>query len=151
MPQPKKRLRPTLSQQRGFTLIELLVVIVILSLLAVFVAPNVLRNVDEAEVETTKNQVASFKETCKIFILKHRRIPENWEELYQSVDGKPALLDLEEDPTDAWGNVYELREHPEKTKQVLIVSAGPDGEFDTEDDITSDNFRKYKLPDAGDQ
>ena len=46
--------------RRAFTLIEVLVVIVVIAVLATFVAPNLFRNVNDARVATAKAQIESF-------------------------------------------------------------------------------------------
>jgi len=48
-----------------------------------------------------------------------------------------GYLETTEIPKDGWGNdfIYEL--YPERGKQFVIRSAGPDGEEGTEDDLLS--------------
>ena len=45
------------STRRAFTLIEVLVVIVVIAVLASFVAPSLFRNVNDARVATAKAQI----------------------------------------------------------------------------------------------
>lgn len=47
--------------RRGFTLIEILVVIVVIAILASVVAPSIMGNVDDARVNTAKNQMKVFE------------------------------------------------------------------------------------------
>ncbi len=52
--------RAARAGRRGFTLIEILVVIVVIAILASVVAPEVMRNVDDARWNTAKSQIGTF-------------------------------------------------------------------------------------------
>jgi hypothetical protein len=76
--------------------------------------------------------------------------PESFEELIEpdEANGGDPWLKTDQIPLDPWGEEYVLEPHPERRNRVLISSAGPDREMRTDDDITTDNMRSYKLPGA---
>lgn len=144
------RTRPT---RRGFSLIELLIVIAILLAIGGLVAIN-LRPQQEAAVEDlARQQINTFEQSLKLFQLAHDRFPSEDEGL--SVLWSSSNLDDEEDeanwsilleepaPEDNWGNewVY-IFPSEERPGFYEIRSNGPDGEPDTDDDISSlDRFK----------
>lgn len=69
---PTRHIRPTRS---AFTLIEVLVVIVIIAVLASFVAPNVFRHVDTAKSVTAQAQIASLSAALDAYRLDNGRYP----------------------------------------------------------------------------
>ena len=64
----------------------------------------------------------------RAFLLTEKRLPTSLEEL---VTGN-ILPDL---PNDPWNKAYELRVIEKKSHRFHVVSAGPDGKFDTADDV----------------
>ena len=82
----------------GFTLIELLVVLVILGLLAAFVAPQVLKYLSKAKTDVAKAQVVNIASILDLYKLEVGRYPDQQE-------GLDALL---EQPPDAprWNGPY---------------------------------------------
>lgn len=74
---------------RGFTLLELLVVIVIIGLLAGYVAPRYFSQVGKSEVQVAKAQIESFEKALDLYRLDNRRFPSAEQGLKALVD-KPA-------------------------------------------------------------
>ncbi|MDA1193663.1 MAG: type II secretion system protein GspG [Planctomycetota bacterium] len=72
-------------------------------------------------------QVGSY---VRVFVLNKKRMPVDLNELV-SEDIAASV------PRDPWGASFRLHVLDEKTREFLIISAGPDGEFNTEDDIVS--------------
>jgi general secretion pathway protein G len=124
-------------RQGGFTLVEIMVVIVILGMLVAIVAPNVLGSAARAEVETAKIEVGKIAETVESFFITNRRMPEGIEELIREDDkGQAWLKGYTEVPIDPWSNPYVLIPG-EHRGTFEVISWGPDGVEDTEDDISS--------------
>lgn len=140
-PQPS----PRQAKQRGFTLLEIMVVIVILGLLASFIVPNLMGNKDKADRQKAVSDIVALENALDMYRLDNGRYPNNQQGLAALI-AKPTTPPtprnypeegyLRRLPQDPWGNDYQLR-NPGKTSKIEIVSAGQDGEFDTEDDITN--------------
>jgi general secretion pathway protein G len=108
-------------KQRGFTLLELLVVIVIIGLLAGYVAPRYFAQVSKSEVQVAKAQIESFEKALDQYRLDKRRYPSPEEGLGAI---RPYLKkDL---PNDPWGRPYVYRV-PGQKGEFEIVSYGRDG------------------------
>jgi len=130
------------KKERGFTLLELLVVLVILSLLAALVVPNIIGRTDEAKIKTAKIQLKELKRALDMYRLDNGTYPTTEQGLKALVikpdippEPKKWKQYIESLPKDPWGNdyiyIYPSEKHPYKLK-----SKGPDGEIGTEDDIS---------------
>jgi hypothetical protein len=65
-----------------------------------------------------------------VFLLTENRFPTSLQELVEKdVTGNV--------PKDPWGRDYALRVLDETKRKFAVVSSGPDGRFDTPDDIRS--------------
>ena len=118
---------------RGFTLIELLVVVVIIGLLAGFVAPRYFGQVGKSEVAVAKAQIDALEKALDQFRLDTGHYP-------SSEQGLKALLDRPANepkwagpylrkavPLDPWGKEYVYKIPGEKT-DFELVSYGRDGQ-----------------------
>ena len=77
-----------MSRCKGFTLLELLVVIVIIGLLAGYVAPRYFAQVGKSEVQVARAQIDSLEKALDQYRLDKRRYPTAEEGL--GVVAKPA-------------------------------------------------------------
>jgi len=109
------------SAARGFTLLELLVVIVIIGLLAGYVAPRYFSQVSKSEIQVAKAQIESFGKALDQYRLDTRRYPTNEEGLQALA---PYLRKAV--PNDPWGRPYVYRT-PGGKGDYEIVSYGRDG------------------------
>ncbi|UCD58521.1 MAG: prepilin-type N-terminal cleavage/methylation domain-containing protein, partial [Candidatus Hydrogenedentota bacterium] len=57
------------KSERGFTLIELMVVIVIIGILAAYIAPKFIGRTEDAKINAAKAQIRSFETGLKLFRL----------------------------------------------------------------------------------
>ena len=104
--------------RQGFTLIEILV----------------------ARVATTRSLIKSVDDALVTYNSKHGgKYPDTLDVLTQETDDADAIL--QGGIEDPWGN--ELKYEKRGKKRPLLTSAGPDGEFGTDDDIT--NLDKDKI------
>lgn len=137
--------RNLFRKRRGFTLMELLLVMAILVIMASLVGFAFLGAQKDATSDATRHQISTLKTACKAYKMKMLSFPSNLQDLVQ----KPAnvssakwtrpFLDLDTLPADLqirdpWGNQFEYRAD-EQNDRVYIVSAGPDGSMNTDDDI----------------
>ena len=142
----KNKNRSAVVQKRGFTLLELLVVIVIIGLLAAFVAPKYFGQIGKSKIQTTKAQIDAFDKAIDQFRIDTGHFPMteqglnilfsapgNTEPLWHGPYLKKGV------PADPWGNAYHYTA-PGKTPGVdyEIVSYGEDGK-DGNDDISNLN------------
>jgi len=126
-----KRHQP-LAATRGFTLLELLVVIVIIGLLAAYVAPRYFSQVGKSEVQVTKAQIEALDKALDVYRLDNRRYPSTEQGLKALVE-KPANEPnwkgpylKKAIPIDPWGNAFIYRQ-PGKQRDFDLMSYGRDG------------------------
>lgn len=136
-------------RRQAFTLLELMIVLVILVLLIAAVGPSLLGKKKKADINLTRIQIDSFESALQDYYLDMRKFP-------ATEDGLQALLEqpsdesaarkwagpyLDDDvlPLDPWDNPYEYEYPPANNTRDIpdIWSNGPDGEADTDDDITN--------------
>src|SRR4051794_31327084 len=116
----------------GFTLLELLVVVLIIGLLAGFVAPRYFGQVGKSEVAVAKAQIDSLEKALDQFRLDTGHYPSGEQGLKALVDkpvnepkwAGPYLRKAV--PLDPWGKEYVYKIPGEKT-DFELVSYGRDG------------------------
>jgi general secretion pathway protein G len=106
---------------RGFTLLELLVVIVIIGLLAGYVAPRYFSQVGKSEIQVARAQIDALEKALDQYRLDNRRYP-TAEEGLAAVEPylKKAL------PNDPWGRPYMYRVTGQRV-EYEVFSYGRDG------------------------
>jgi general secretion pathway protein G len=118
----------------GFTLLELLVVIVIIGLLAAFVAPKYFGQIGRSKIQITKAQIESFEKGLDQYRIDTGRYPTteaglvalsvqpanepNWHGPYL----KKGI------PPDPWGKAYVYKSPGAEGREYEIVSYGADGQ-----------------------
>ncbi|HVL37636.1 MAG TPA: type II secretion system major pseudopilin GspG [Burkholderiales bacterium] len=110
-----------LASNRGFTLLELLVVIVIIGLLAGYVAPRYFSQVGKSEVQVARAQLDALEKALDQFRLDNRRYPSTEEGLAAIQPYLKKAL-----PNDPWNRPYVYRAPGEKGEFDLL-SYGRDG------------------------
>lgn len=128
---PASRPRPR-RRSTAFTLLELLVVMVILGLLAAYVAPRYFGQVGKSEIRIAKAQIESFAKALDQYRLDVGRYPSSEEglgALRVNPGSNPKWTGpyLQKDvPADPWGNAYVYRA-PGEHGEYDIISYGKDG------------------------
>jgi len=118
-------------RDRGFTLVEIMVVIVIIGLLATIIGQNVLRSSDEARITLAETNAKAIYDAAQSWAVRKGTVP-TLEDL--TTPDETNRAEIEAEVEDPWGNEYMLREL-EGRLHFEVVSAGPDGIEDTDDDI----------------
>ena len=125
----------TNNKQQGFTLIEIIVVVVIIGILATFVAPKFLGRTDQARITKAKHDITALESALNLYKLDNYAYPTTDQGLEALVtkpasDPEPAnwakggyLPKLSKDP---WQRDY-LYLYPGEHGEVDIYTLGADG------------------------
>ncbi|MDM8557494.1 type II secretion system major pseudopilin GspG [Candidatus Parabeggiatoa sp. HSG14] len=125
---------------QGFTLIEVMVVIVILSILAAFIAPRIIGHTDEARLVQVKNDMGVIENALKMYRLDNYVYPTTDQGLEalitkSMISPEPrqwregGYLDRHSVPKDPWGFPYNYLS-PGMHGEFDIYSLGADGQPD---------------------
>lgn len=123
-----------MKTSKGFTLLELLVVIVIIGLLAGYVAPRYFSQVGRSEIQVARAQIDSLEKALDQFRIDVRRYP-SAEEGLDALVAKPAAAGnwngpylKKAVPADPWGRAYVYRTPGARAgAEFEVVSFGRDG------------------------
>jgi len=130
-------MRQNTRNEKGFTIVELLVVILIISMLAAFVAPKLFKGMGKAKRDIAKAKMAIIESAIGRFYLDCGRYPYDSESLEVLITPPD---DVEEDKwrgpylkqselLDPWDNPYEYSEEGEINPGSFdLVSYGADGQ-----------------------
>lgn len=114
---------------RGFTLIELMVVIVILGILAMYIAPKIMSRPEEAKQVKARMDISALETALKLYKLDNGSYP-------STDQGLQALVSPPESGTEAkkWkrGGYLEKGRVPKDpwSNDYLYISPGTNGDFD---------------------
>ena len=115
--------------RRGFTLLELMVVIVIMCILGGILTINLVGAADRAKIGATKTSMDAVKAALTMYQTQYSSYPPT---------GSLQLLIAEnfftKEMVDAWGIDFDYYS-PTQNADYAIISAGPDQQFETDDDI----------------
>jgi len=111
-----------------------MVVVIIIGLLAAIVAPNVIGNIDQANVTRAKADIRRIDEQMKFFYYDNNRFPttEQGIEALVTQPNDPQIRNwrsggyLESMPNDPWGNPYQYV-YPGQNREFDVYSLGRDG------------------------
>ena len=124
------------AQQAGFTLVEIMVVVIIIGLLAGIVVPNVMDNLDKANVQKARADFSALQTALKLYRIDNFNYPTT-EQGLEALVTKSSIApvprnfkssgyidNLNKDP---WGNDYQYMSPADDGKEYDIYSLGADG------------------------
>ena len=124
-------------RKSAFTLVEVLLVVVILGILASVVVGTFAGRQKKALIIATRASIESICTQINLYEVDTGRFPPTLQSLIQN-DGAPnwdGPYIKGGMPADAWGTVFQYQLKGEK--DYVVISAGPDMQQGTQDDITS--------------
>ena len=117
----------------GFTLLELLVVMVIIGLLAGYVAPKYFAQIGKSEVKTARAQIDALEKALDQYRLDVGHYPTS-EQGLNALMARPAGEGKWQGPylkkavpLDPWGNAYQYK-FPGEHGELDLLSLGKDGQ-----------------------
>lgn len=117
----------TAARQEGMTLIEIMIVITIFAMIAGGVAVALLPRLEEARIKSTKTDAQALRSAVMLYVADNPRGCPTVEDLVNE-----RYLDGSRRTADAWDTPFQIAC---EDGDIIVVSAGPDLEFNTEDDI----------------
>jgi general secretion pathway protein G len=121
--------------ENGFTLIEIMVVVVIIGLLAAMIAPNIMSQLDRAEINRARQDVRSIESALDLYRLDNYRYPSTEEGLQALVTNPGETVApnwvqggyLKSMPEDPWNRAYQYMQ-PGQHGEFDIFTLGADGQ-----------------------
>lgn len=124
---------PHVRAPRGFTLLELLVVMVIIGLLASFVAPRYFEQIGKSEAKAARAQLDAFDKALSAYRLDTGHLPST-EQGLKALTARPTDEPhwsgpyLAKDvPNDPWDHPYVFRVPGDNGHEFELSSLGRDG------------------------
>ncbi len=124
------------GKRKGFTIIELIVVISIISLLVVFVAPKMFRQLGQAKKDLVIPRMKLVENALERFAINCGRYPDDSEGLGALLSAPEGLDEKWRGPylkrkqlLDPWGNPFVYEAAGEVGSDIyILISYGADGE-----------------------
>lgn len=143
----KKQNQQKRKTQKGFTLVEIMIVLALVVMLGSYAGVKLIGMFNKGKQDIARTQIAGFGQALQAYYLSHSYYPTSTQGL-QALISRPSVgkvpenypeggyLGKKELPKDPWGNEY--RYVCEDGQNFTIKSSGPDGQPDTQDDISSE-------------
>ena len=114
-------------RREGMTLIEIMIVLTIFATIAGAVAVAVLPQLDRARVKNTQADAQALRSAVMLYVADNPRECPTVEDLVTE-----RYLDGSKRTADAWDTPFQVSC---EEGEIIVISAGEDGQFGTEDDI----------------
>lgn len=98
---------------------------------------TVMPDINNARITACSSSVKTIRDAAVLYLMAKGKLPKSIDELIEE-DSQGRSYLSEGSREDPWGNEYKLEA---SGKKIIVISAGPDGEFGTADDIRSDTKR----------
>ena len=132
----RTRTRPLArAARRAFSLLEITLVLVIIGLLMGVAAVNLLGTTERARIRTTRASMANYKTNISTYMVNNANtLPPTLKTLVDAKYVEANNVGLP--PQDAWDKDFYYQPAPDaRNNPYQLISAGPDKEFGTPDDI----------------
>lgn len=121
----------------GFTLIEVLLVVVIIGILVAVVMPRLTGRGREAEISAARASIANISLALDLYEVDNGEYPASLQALLTRTserNWRGPYLRTDSIPLDPWGGQFR---YTPRDGGFELRSAGPSGNFGTDDDITN--------------
>lgn len=126
---------PGAGSRAGFTLVEVLLVVAILGILAGVMVFSTKGRIGQTQIATCRTSIQGICTAIDVYEVDNGTIPASLDALMKkSNEMNWHGPYLKQDPIDPWGNKFSYSREGDEYK---IISAGPDGQPGTSDDITN--------------
>ena len=115
------------ARVQGMTLIEIMIVVVIMALVATGVGIAVIPQLQKAKIKDTQAAVQTVRSAVTLYIATNNAECATMDQLIQD-----KSIDKTKSTKDAWEHEFRIECDG---VDINVTSAGPDGEFETQDDI----------------
>ena len=135
------------KKKQGFTLLEMMVVVVIIGIIASFVAPKVSGYIRDAKVSAAKAEIQTLSSALTSYYSSHQEYAANLRILVTGGYLKKVKLNENKKVLDPWGIPYRYETQDttgKKRQNFQLICAMADNIFGTEDDYSEDGGRKQK-------
>lgn len=146
-----KILLPVRLPKAGMTLMEIIIVVALLGTLGVFLITNLTDQADSARIDQTKLAMNNIRQALQLYRMHMKRYPSDDQGLQALLENpgdkrwRGPYLDSEKKTFDPWD--IEI-EYQRDGRDYKLISAGPDQEIGTEDDIV---YPEEETPSGGEQ
>lgn len=133
------------KMRAGFTIMEVMIAVMVIGLLASGAAVGISKMMKKANLNSARSGVQAVASAMKQYKMDNGKYPSDLKELIKEDEDGDAYLDGGEGSLeDPWRNEYKLEWKGNGKRNFVIISAGDDGEFGTDDDVRSDDLKGKK-------